>query len=153
MYETLLLNKDATLALGAALAPLLQQGDMIALWGGLGAGKTTLARGLLTSLCGEIDVPSPTFTLVQTYSLPAYTLWHFDLYRLKDPSELNELAWEDTVEGVALVEWPERAGDSLPVWRLDVTLIPEDGARRARLEPQGEDWQKRLDDDSFRFPR
>lgn len=140
----------ATRALGAALAGLLQTGDVIALHGELGAGKTTLTRGLVQALCGaDEDVPSPTYTLVQAYDAPDFPLWHFDLYRLDRPEDVNELGWDDTQDGVAVIEWPARAGRYLPAARLDLTLEMLGEQRRARLEPVGEDWQKRLD--GFRF--
>jgi len=153
MYRAHLANEAATLAFGAALAPTLRAGDVIALYGGLGAGKTTLTRGLLTELIGDIEVPSPTFTLVQTYVTSAFDLWHFDLYRLTDPEELVELAWDEAAEGVCIIEWPEKAGGKLPDWRLDIVLEPESEGRIVTLEPRGEDWQKRLNDESHRFPR
>ena len=122
----------ATRALGAALSGLLKTGDVIALHGDLGVGKTTLTRGL-----------------VQAYETPAFPLWHFDLYRLDRPEDVNELGWDDTQDGVAVIEWPARAGRYLPATRLDLTLEMLGEQRRARLEPVGEDWQKRLD--GFRF--
>lgn len=140
----------ATRALGAALSGLLRTGDVIALHGDLGAGKTTLTRGLVQALCGAgEDVPSPTYTLVQAYDAPDFPLWHFDLYRLDRPEDVNELGWDDTQDGVAVIEWPARAGRYLPATRLDLTLEMLGEQRRARLEPVGEDWQKRLD--GFRF--
>lgn len=140
----------ATRALGAALAPLLGAGDVIALQGGLGAGKTTLARGVVRALIGaETDVPSPTFTLVQTYATPNFDLWHFDLYRLEKAEDVLELGWEDTGDGVILVEWPDRAGPFLPARRLDIRLEETPNGRIAHLEPHGEDWQNRLH--GFRF--
>lgn len=143
-------DEAATLRLGAALAKLLNQGDVIALYGGLGAGKTTLARGLIRALCGDAtEVPSPTYTLVQQYEGDKMPLWHFDLYRLESPESVVELGWDETVDGAALIEWPEQAGEYLPAWRLDLTLNATDGGRKATLVPHGEDWQKRLD--GFRF--
>lgn len=126
---------------------MLRGGDCIALHGELGAGKTTLARGLIADLCDDAaDVPSPTYTLVQTYDAPDFTLWHFDLYRLKIANEVFELGWDDAAAGVMLIEWPGNAGPHLPRWRLDLTLEIDGDERRARLEPRGEDWQTRLDD-------
>lgn len=146
MIEIVLENDARTLQLGAALAPLLRAGDMVTLYGDLGAGKTTLSRGMIGALLGEgTEVPSPTYTLVQLYDAAAFTLWHFDLYRIETPDALVELGWQDTADGVALVEWPERAEGQLPRWRLDVSLEEHQGGRKARLEPHGEDWQKRLD--------
>lgn len=144
--EIFLKDKTRTEALGAALATLARPGDMLALTGGLGAGKTTLARGFLRALCGDgTDVPSPTYTLVQTYEAAGVPVSHFDLYRIETPDELSELGWDDTETSIALVEWPDRAGDRLPRWRLDLTLSPLDNGRIAALEPRGEDWQTRLD--------
>lgn len=140
-------SERETQALGAALAALLRPGDVVALHGDLGAGKTTLARGLVQALLGRPEeVPSPTYTLVQVYEAPAFPLWHFDLYRLDQPEDVEELGWDETVEGVALIEWPERAGALLPKSRLDVYLEISGEGRRARLEARGEGWQERLDE-------
>ena len=136
-----------TRALGARLALLLRRGDVIALHGDLGAGKTTLARGLIQSLLGhEEEVPSPTYTLVQMYEGPDFPVWHFDLYRLENAEDVQELGWDETQDGVALIEWPDRAGAHLPANRLDVFLEISGDGRRARLEPGGEGWQERLDE-------
>jgi len=138
-------DEAATQALGARLAGLLKSGDLLALYGGLGAGKTTLSRGLIRALMGDtLDVPSPTYTLVQTYDTDTFTLWHFDLYRIESADALTELGWQDTGDGVALVEWPERAEGHLPAWRLDIRLCEDGTGHKARLEPHGEDWQNRL---------
>lgn len=138
-------DEAATARLAERLAPLLQAGDVIALGGGLGAGKTTFARALISALAGQpVDVPSPTYTLVQTYETPNLTVHHFDLYRIEDPGELDELGWDETADGLTLVEWPDKAGDRLPAWRLDVTLEMAGAGRKAHLEPHGEDWHNRL---------
>jgi len=129
---------------GARVAGLLQAGDVIALHGDLGAGKTTFSRGLIGAYAGADDVPSPTYTLVQMYEGGPLPVWHFDLYRLKAPGEVVELGWDETQDGVALVEWPERAGTYLPDWRLDVTIDFSGEGRRVTLEPRGEGWQTRL---------
>lgn len=136
---------EATTQFARTLAPLFKPGDVIALRGGLGAGKTTLARALIETLLGrETDVPSPTYTLVQTYDGPAFPIFHMDLYRLEQPDEVFELGWDETQNGLALIEWPERAGAHLPSWRLDLTLEILGDSRKAILEPHGEDWQTRL---------
>ena len=125
---------SATTALGARIAAVLRIGDLVALEGDLGAGKTTLARASLQSLGVEEDVPSPTFTLVQEYETPRLTVRHFDLYRLEKPSEIAELGLDDALfDGAALVEWPERAGDLLPGDRLHVALSLDAGTRHAHL--------------------
>lgn len=145
-----LADESATHALGSALAGMLQAGDVVALHGELGAGKTTLARGLVRALLGTTEeVPSPTYTLVQVYEGPAFPLWHFDLYRLDDPDGVIELGWQETVDGAVLIEWPERAGHHLPRERLDIFLEISGDGRRVRLEPAGEGWQERMH--GFRF--
>ena len=135
----------ATADLAQKLAPMLKAGDVIALPGGLGAGKPPFSRALISALLSQdTDVPSPTYTLVQTYDGPDFPVFHFDLYRLEDPSEVFELGWDETQDGLALVEWPNRAGSHLPTWRLDLCIDLVGDNRTARLEPQGEDWQTRL---------
>ena len=140
-----LADPAATARLARRLAPHLKAGDVIALHGGLGAGKTTFARALVSALMGtETEVPSPTYTIVQTYEAPDFQVFHFDLYRLESPDDVQELGWEDTIDGLALIEWPDKAGEHLPAWRLDLTLQETADGRTARLEPRGEDWQSRL---------
>lgn len=144
----------ATEALARRLGRLLRPGDVIALHGELGAGKTALARALIQGLQAPLgiveDVPSPTFTLVQQYDIGALSLWHFDLYRLSRPDEAYELGIEEAFDGgVALIEWPERLGALLPAGRLDIYLAApdqtgfEDTLRTARLE-WAESWADRM---------
>jgi len=115
--------------------------------GDLGAGKTTLARALIRALAGPgTEAPSPTFTLVQTYATPGLPIWHFDLYRLEDPGEARELGLEEAVDGLALIEWPERLGRDLPRMRLEVRLSFDGSGRIARLVDH-DDWSTRLDGD------
>ncbi|MEO1553729.1 MAG: tRNA (adenosine(37)-N6)-threonylcarbamoyltransferase complex ATPase subunit type 1 TsaE [Pseudomonadota bacterium] len=136
---------SATTALAQRLAPVLKAGDVIALRGGLGAGKTTFARALISALLDqETEVPSPTYTLVQTYDGPSFPIFHYDLYRLDNPQDVLELGWEDTHSGLALIEWPDQAGAYLPDRRLDLSFEFIGDIRVARLEPCGEDWQTRL---------
>jgi hypothetical protein len=124
---------DATARLGAGIAGGLKAGDAVALWGDLGAGKTTLARAILRALGVADDVPSPTFTLVQSYETSPRVA-HFDLYRLKSAREMEELGFEDALmDGAVLVEWPERAPEALPPEALHVRLKQENGTRTARL--------------------
>ena len=137
---------------GARLAGLLEAGDCLLLEGGLGAGKTTLARGIIGALTGEAEVPSPTYTLVQTYGAEAFEVWHADLYRLESPREVLPLGLIDMMdEVVSLIEWPERMGDFRPLDALvvrigiDATTI-DDGGRSVVLEaPQHSDWGDRLE--------
>lgn len=134
-------DETATAALAAAFARSLRPGDVVCLVGDLGAGKTAFARAAVRALTGDPDeeVPSPTFTLVQTYPAPAGTLWHFDLYRLSGPEEVFELGWEEaTADGIVLVEWPARLGALLPARRIDVTIAGAgEGPRRIVIERQG----------------
>ena len=131
--ELTLPDLDATARLGAGIAGSLKCGDAVALWGDLGAGKTTLARAILRALGVTGEVPSPTFTLMQSYDTQPRVA-HFDLYRLKTASEIEELGLEDALaDGAVLVEWPERAPEALPPDALHVRLNQEDGIRRARL--------------------
>src|SRR6185312_602850 len=123
--DIVLVDEAATHALAAELADLLQPGDVVTLSGDLGAGKTTFARALIRHLAGDptFEVPSPTFTLMQNYELPRFSLAHVDLYRLGDPSELAELGVHDVAaDSVILIEWPDRAGDGLPSDRYDIAL-------------------------------
>jgi tRNA threonylcarbamoyl adenosine modification protein YjeE len=133
------------------VAVALHPGDVVTLSGDLGAGKTTLVRAVIRYLAGNsrLDVPSPTFTLLQSYDLPAFTVVHTDLYRIESLSELAELGWEEAAEGAVLfVEWPERAGELLQVDRLDIALAlaPDLGPthRRVRLSGYGA-WIERLE--------
>ena len=124
----------ATAGLGARVAALLAPGDAVLLKGDLGSGKTTLARAILTALGVAEAVPSPTFTLVQTYDTPRLAVSHYDLYRLKRAAEMDELGLDEALEdGAALIEWPERAEDRLPPDALTIHLSA-DVERRAILE-------------------
>lgn len=121
----------ATAALGAAIAAGLQVGDTVALAGDLGTGKTTLARAVLSALGQTGPMPSPTFTLVQTYDTPRLTVRHYDLYRLESPREIAELGLDEALEdGAVLVEWPERAGKLLPDDCLHLSLTMPDAIIR-----------------------
>lgn len=130
--ELTLSGEAATVELGEDLALALQAGDCVALWGDLGAGKSTLCRALLRAVADDpdLEVPSPTFTLVQSYEL-RLPVAHFDLYRLADVSELDELGFDEALStGICLVEWPERAGKGLPKNRIDIRFqFSADGGR------------------------
>jgi N-acetylmuramate 1-kinase len=118
-------NEAATAHLMADLALLISPGDLITLSGDLGAGKTAAARAMIRYLAGDdtLEVPSPTFTLAQSYDLPSFPLLHADLYRVNDPAELEEIGLSPLPEGtVALIEWPERAAGALPADRIDIAL-------------------------------
>jgi tRNA threonylcarbamoyladenosine biosynthesis protein TsaE len=120
-----------TEALGRRLGEQLRAGDVVALFGELGAGKTTLARGILAGLGHEGEVASPTFPIVIPYDTLSPPAWHVDLYRIEEPAEIGELALEEALEdGVLVVEWPERLGSGLWPHSLRLTLRREgEGAR------------------------
>ena len=124
-----------TARLGAVLANLLQPGDVVLLEGPIGAGKTHLARALIRARLGRAeDVPSPTFTLVQTYAAPGVEIWHADLYRLTHPDEVWELGLEDAfAAAICLVEWPDRLGRHVPHAALRLTLSAAGDGRLATL--------------------
>ncbi len=132
--EERLADEATTAALGARLAAVLRAGDVVTLTGGLGAGKTSLARGVLAALGLAEEAPSPTFAIVQPYDLPEVSLpvLHVDLYRLGDPREVDELGLDEARRDAALlVEWPERAGAGRWPDALAFDLaIAADGARR-----------------------
>ena len=115
-------DQSATEALAARLAPRLSAGDTLLLSGAIGAGKTTFARALIRARLGRAeDVPSPTFTLVQTYAADRVEIWHADLYRLSDPQEVLELGLDEAfTNAICLVEWPDRLGPDAPADALSM---------------------------------
>ncbi|MBV8794663.1 MAG: tRNA (adenosine(37)-N6)-threonylcarbamoyltransferase complex ATPase subunit type 1 TsaE, partial [Hyphomicrobiales bacterium] len=118
-------NEAATLAIAAAQATWLEPGDFVALTGDLGAGKTAFARGLIRALAEEpeLEAPSPTFTLMQVYDAPRGPVVHADFYRLRGPTELANIGWDEAIDGaIAIVEWPEKVAEALPADRLEVDL-------------------------------
>ncbi len=149
-------DESATVSLAQLLALQARTGDIYALFGDLGAGKTSFARAFINALPGETeDVPSPSFTLVQTYRRGTLEVWHVDLYRLGGPDETLELGLEEGMaQAVSLIEWPERLGLMLPETRLDLAFAfaPDrsEGRRRVTVTPQGNwrdeqsDWLERL---------
>src|SRR5918997_2079891 len=146
MIVTELPDEQATAALAARVAALARPGDVIALKGELGAGKTTFARAFIRARGGGEAVPSPTFTLVQVYEIADIAIWHVDAYRLRDPDEAWELGLEDAFrDGISLIEWPERLGNLLPHGRLQITLSDAGppNVRRVTLDP-GADWAERF---------
>jgi tRNA threonylcarbamoyl adenosine modification protein YjeE len=137
-FDATLADEAATRALALEVAGFLAPGDVVALAGDLGVGKSTFARALIRELADDpaLEVPSPTFTLLQPYALPRFPVMHIDLYRVSSPDELGELGWPDLGEGaVTLIEWPERAGGGLPGNRIEIALAlaPEHGPEARRL--------------------
>ena len=143
-----LADEAASERLAAGLAMLAGTGDLIALEGDLGAGKTTLARSFIRTLADNpaLEVPSPTFTLVQTYELDGTAVAHMDFYRLEEPAEIDELGIDEALDaGTVIVEWPSRAADLLPPGGLLIELSEKDGGRSAHLTSSNESWRARLD--------
>jgi tRNA threonylcarbamoyl adenosine modification protein YjeE len=143
-------DEAATARLAAALAPMFMAGDLVTLAGSLGAGKTTFARYVIRRLSGnpELDVPSPTFSLMQTYDTAQGRVVHADLYRLGGGAELAEIGWEEAGLGaILLVEWPDRAGEDLSGERLELTFEIDaenpSGARHVTINPHG-NWPDRI---------
>jgi tRNA threonylcarbamoyladenosine biosynthesis protein TsaE len=153
-----LAGETATLALGAALAAVLKPGLTLYLHGDLGAGKTTLTRGILRALGHKGPVKSPTYALVELYVLSGYILYHFDFYRFNRPEEWLEAGLDEHFNGqsVCLVEWPEKAGNLLPPPDLDVDIEvldnEEQASRRVTLTAHGEHGTTCLNALSFSPP-
>ncbi|WP_300543967.1 tRNA (adenosine(37)-N6)-threonylcarbamoyltransferase complex ATPase subunit type 1 TsaE [Maricaulis sp.] len=141
---------DATRRFGARLAQTLDARDVILLSGDLGMGKTTLARAIIAKLCGVEDAPSPTYTLIQTYDcLAGGELWHADLYRIEEPSELDELGLDEAFDtAICLIEWPDRLGSNLPPDRIEIELAAASGGlesgREARITGYGR-WEDKVE--------
>jgi tRNA threonylcarbamoyladenosine biosynthesis protein TsaE len=142
-------DEAATLALGARLAPGIAPGRVLHLRGDLGSGKTTLVRGLLRALGQAGRIKSPTYALVELYSVSSLNLYHFDLYRFKDRTEWLNAGFREyfNADSACIVEWPERAGDLLSPPDLDIRLELDGPARRAHVSSRsaaGSSWLSRL---------
>ncbi len=132
--------------LARSLAEISRVGDVWALFGTLGMGKSVLSRAFVKKLTAASEVPSPTFTLVQTYSAPEFEIYHYDLYRLKSPEEIWELNIEEAVyTGVCLIEWPEKMGAYLPknIFKVNIAAMP-DGGRKIAITVNSKDKSERL---------
>lgn len=141
-----LLDEEEARRFGASLGHLLRPGVTLLLDGPVGAGKSHVARAAIRALAGEdTEVPSPTFTLVQSYDTPIGEIWHADLYRLGDSGELAELGLLDAMgEAVLLIEWPDRLGLETPADAITLRLIPEGDSRRAELHGAPAHWAAAL---------
>ena len=127
----ILKDEEATAAMGARLAAFARAGDVITLSGPLGVGKTALARGFIAALGHKGDVPSPSFAIVQPYDELDPRVWHVDLYRIEQPSEIGELGLDSAADAVLLVEWPERAGAN--VWPEALALSLDFAGEHERI--------------------
>lgn len=124
-------DEKSTVELAQNIARQAAAGDVFALFGTLGMGKSVFARAFIQALSGAEEVPSPTFTLVQTYEAPAFEIYHYDLYRLKSPEEIFELDIEEAMyQNVCLIEWPEKMGAYLPRKAIRVTIAPHENGRK-----------------------
>ena len=140
-----LATEDDTTRFAAQIAAILRVGDTLLLSGEIGAGKSAFSRAVIRTLAqADIDVPSPTFTLVQTYELAAYDIWHCDLYRLTHPDEALELGLDDAFEtAVCLIEWPDRLGDDAPSTALTLHFEAHPDGHTVTFTPS-QAWAHRL---------
>ena len=146
-YQFALKNEGETEVLASQLANVSGAGDIIGLIGDLGVGKTAFARAFINARGGDVEVPSPTFTIVQVYEFSDVNVYHFDLYRIEATEELIELGIEDAfTEGISLIEWPDRMDTYLPPDRLDIFFStgPNEDTREVTLVGYGENWINRL---------
>jgi tRNA threonylcarbamoyl adenosine modification protein YjeE len=139
--QTHLINEEKTKEFAVSIAAKIIGPTVLCLKGTLGAGKSVLAREIIRALADNmmLDVPSPTFTLLQTYETPKGEIYHYDLYRIEDAEEIFELDWEEAITTkITLVEWPERAGNFLPQRRTEITLsIDPDNSNARFIEIKG----------------
>jgi tRNA threonylcarbamoyladenosine biosynthesis protein TsaE len=140
----------ATKALAIKIGAHLQPGDTVLLTGPIGAGKSHLARALIHDRLAREnrieDIPSPTFTLVQTYETSLGEIWHADLYRLSGPDEVFELGLSEAFDtAICLIEWPDRLGSDAPAFALSITLTPDEEGRIARIEGPSTRWTSLLE--------
>jgi tRNA threonylcarbamoyladenosine biosynthesis protein TsaE len=144
-------NLEETQNLAQNLAQIAKKGDTFLLFGTLGVGKSVFARAFVQHLTKAKEVPSPTFTLVQTYEAPEFEIYHFDLYRLKDPEEIWELNIEDALySAVSLIEWPEKMGPYIPADAFKVSITPlSNTGRLFKIETNSADKQARLENLPF----
>ncbi len=137
MFEKTLVDESATVAFGKSLISAISGACIIWLHGDLGAGKTTLSRGIIQGAGHQGNVKSPTYTLIEPYELETRNIWHFDLYRLADPEELEFMGVRDYFAGnnIAIIEWPERGQGVIPQPDLDITMLYKEEQRVIRINP------------------
>lgn len=143
--EYLLSTEQDTKNLAVKFAKIAKRGDVFALYGTLGMGKSVFSRAFIQELCKAEDVPSPTFTLLQTYEAPNFDIYHYDLYRLKHPDEVFELGIEDAFyNAVCLIEWPDKMGGYLPKDIFIIEILPFNNGRKIRVSASSAEKQTRL---------
>lgn len=144
-HSIILTSENETAALAGKFAKVLTKGDTVLLSGDIGAGKSFFCRAVLRSVFGaELEVPSPTFTIVQTYEDDDQEYWHCDLYRLTNPDEAIELGLDEAFEeAICLIEWPDRLGDLRPAGALEIHMDAEVDHHRLTVS-MSDDWEKRL---------
>jgi tRNA threonylcarbamoyl adenosine modification protein YjeE len=147
MQKKIICKTEAeTIKLAERFAEITKQRDVFALYGTLGMGKSVFARAFIQKLCNVDDVPSPTFTLLQTYSSQKGEIYHYDLYRLKDPDEVFELGFEESIySGINLIEWPENAGNWLPKDIIKIQIVPHETGRLFIIDTFSEEKKHRLE--------
>ena len=144
-YTVICPDEQKTMEFGRQLAQIARIGDCFALFGTLGMGKSVLARSFIQTLTGAQEVPSPTFTLVQSYETPGFEIYHFDLYRIKSPDEIFELGMEEALyQGVCIIEWPEKMAGYLPRDVFRVNITPFETGRKIEICTTSEEKYHRL---------
>ncbi len=137
-------NEQQTADFAKKMASVAQKGDVIALFGTLGMGKSVFSRAYIQYFLGNIDIPSPTFTLLQTYETASFEIHHYDLYRIKEADEIFELGMEDAFyQNVCLIEWPEKMGGYLPRKAIRIEITQEQEGRRISVFVNDEERQNR----------
>ena len=131
-----LANNEVMLEFGATLSKLFQAGDVIYLYGDLGAGKTTLVKGILRGMGYNGNVKSPTYTLIEEYPFSNFTIFHYDLYRLADPEELEWMGFRDNFDSnaISFIEWPEKGGGYLPLATKEIFISYQDEGRIVEIK-------------------
>lgn len=145
VFSYLSSNELQTASFGKALSKVAQIGDVFALYGTLGMGKSVLARAFIQAVSNQEEVPSPTFTLLQTYEGQDFDVYHFDLYRIKQAEEIFEIGIEDAIYGgVSLIEWPEKMGGYLPLDIIKIEITPQGDGRLIEIFTNSETKAERF---------